>query len=136
MSKPTLAASAAVFRDGKVLIARRVQPPGLWSLPGGRIEKGESPEQAAQREVYEETGVDCETVGFAGQREVIQHDESGAVRRKFIVLAFAARWVAGEAQPGLEASDVAWVKPEKLSNYPLTEGLLPIVRSAQRLMQI
>jgi len=136
MSEPTLAASAAVFRGGKVLIARRVQPPGLWSLPGGRIEKGESPEEAAQREVYEETGIDCETVGFAGQREVMQRDESGTVRRKFVVLAFAARWVGGEARPGLEASAVAWVEPEKLSAYPLTEGLLPIVLSAQRLMQI
>lgn len=134
MREPTLAASAAVFRGGKVLIARRVKPPGLWSLPGGRIEKGERAEKAAEREVYEETGVECETVGLAGQRQVILRDQSGAIRGKFLIISFAARWVGGEARPGPEASAVEWVEPEKLSAYELTEGLLPIVLSAQRLV--
>jgi len=64
-----LAASAAVFRDGKVLIARRVKPPTLWSLPGGRVEKNENPNDAAERELYEETGVVAEILGLAGRRQ-------------------------------------------------------------------
>jgi len=134
LREPTFAASAAVFRGGKVLIARRVKRPRLWSLPGGRIERGERAEKAAEREVFEETGVRCETVGLAGQREVILRDQSGTIRGNFLIIAFAARWVGGEARPGPEASAVEWVEPEKLSAYELTEGLLPIVLSAQRLV--
>jgi 8-oxo-dGTP diphosphatase len=130
-----LAASAAVFRDGKVLIARRVKPPALWSLPGGRVEKNEDPNDAAERELYEETGVVAEILGLAGQREVILRDEHGERAGKYVVLAFAARWLTGEAKPGPEASAVAWVEPSELSQYELTEGLIPIILSAQRIAQ-
>jgi 8-oxo-dGTP pyrophosphatase MutT (NUDIX family) len=68
---PTLAASAACFRDGKVLIAKRIKPP-LWSLPGGRIEPGETPEAAAARELMEETGVTAEIVAGGGAREGVR----------------------------------------------------------------
>jgi ADP-ribose pyrophosphatase YjhB (NUDIX family) len=128
---PTLAASAACFKGGKVLIAKRIRPP-LWSLPGGRIEPGETPEAAAARELLEETGVEAEIVGLAGEREVVLNDENGSAR--FRIFAYAARWRAGEAAPGPEAAEVAWVEPEELSGYPTTEGLLLIVREARRLV--
>ncbi len=130
------AASAAVFRDGKVLIARRVKPPALWSLPGGRVEKNEDPKEAAERELYEETGVEAEILGLAGQREVTLRDERGEIAGKYVILAFAARWLAGEAKPGPEASEVAWVEPDKLTGFKMTEGLLPIILTAQRIVQI
>lgn len=132
---PTLAASAAVFRDGKVLIARRVAPPALWSLPGGRLERGETPEQAAERELFEETGVKAEIVGPAGEREVTLRDNSGTVTGRYRIFAFAARWRGGEATPGLEASAVAWVRPDEIAAYKVTEGLLPIVLEAERLVK-
>jgi len=130
---PTLAASAACFRDGKVLIAKRITPP-LWSLPGGRIEPGESPEQAAQRELMEETGIEAEIVALAGEREVVLKDEGGGIAARFRIFAYAARWRAGEAKPGPEASEVLWVDPEALSGYKTTEGLLPIVMEAKRIL--
>jgi 8-oxo-dGTP pyrophosphatase MutT (NUDIX family) len=130
---PTLAASAACFRDGKVLIAKRIRPP-LWSLPGGRIEPGETPEAAAKRELMEETGVEAEIVALAGEREVILKDEGGGVAARFKIFAYAARWRAGEAKPGPEASEVAWVEPAALSAYKTTDGLLPIVLEAERIV--
>lgn len=133
--EPILAASAAVFRDGKVLIARRVAPPALWSLPGGRIEKGESPAQAAERELYEETGVEADIVGPAGECEVIVKDKSGAATGRYLIYAFAARWRGGEAKPGLEASAVEWVAPGEIASYKVTDGLLPIVLAAERLIK-
>lgn len=134
--EPILAASAAVFRDGKVLITRRAAPPALWSLPGGRIEGGETPEQAAQRELFEETGVEAEIVGPAGEREVTLTDKHGTVTGRYRIFAFAARWRAGEATPGLEASAVEWVEPGEISSYRVTEGLLPIVLAAERLVKM
>lgn len=133
MSVPvTLAASAACFRGGKVLIAKRIKP-SLWSLPGGRIEAGETPEQAAIRELFEETGVTAKIVALAGESEVIRKDKSGAVIARFHISAYAARWVAGEAEPGPEAAEVAWVTPEEIAAYDSTEGLLPIVLKAKHL---
>ena len=130
---PTLAASAACFRGGKVLIAKRIKPP-LWSLPGGRIEPGETPEAAAMRELLEETGVEAEIVALAGEREVVLKDEGGGIAARFKIFAYAARWRAGEAAPGPEATEVAWVAPEEIAAYNATEGLLPIVMEAKRLV--
>lgn len=131
--EPTLAASAACFRGGKVLIARRIKP-SLWSLPGGRLEPGETLAEAAMRELFEETGVTAEPVGLAGQTEVIRKDRNGVVIARFQIHAFAARWIAGEAAPGPEAAAVAWVEPEEITAYNATEGLLPIVLEARRLL--
>ena len=127
-TSPILAASAVVFRDGRVLIARRVNSPQLWSLPGGKVEPGETLEQAAIREVREETGVEIEIVGPAGDSEVVL---PGA---RYIIRAFAARWCAAEARPGAEASAVEWVRPEELARYEITEGLAEIVARARELI--
>jgi 8-oxo-dGTP diphosphatase len=130
----TLAASAACFRGGKVLIAKRITPP-VWSLPGGKVENGETPAEAAEREIYEETGVQADIVGLAGEREVILKDKAGAFAGRYRILAFAARWLEGEAKPGPEASEVAWVEPENIASYKTTEGLLAIVLAAQRIVE-
>lgn len=130
----TLAASAACFRGGKVLIAKRIKP-SLWSLPGGRIEAGETPEQAAIRELFEETGVTAEVVGLAGEAEVTRTGKDGEVISRFHISAYAARWIKGEAQPGPEAAEVAWIAPEEIERYAVTEGLLPIVLKAKLLLE-
>jgi ADP-ribose pyrophosphatase YjhB (NUDIX family) len=132
--RPILAASAAVFRGGRVLIARRAKPPHLWSLPGGAVEAGEMPAQAAARELREETGIDAEIVAETGEREVKLRDKSGAVTAHYVIHAFAARWRAGEARPGLEASAVEWIAPEALGRFETTEGLAEIVAAARRIL--
>jgi ADP-ribose pyrophosphatase YjhB (NUDIX family) len=70
LQRPEIAVSAAIFRDGKVLLVRRARPPGkgLHSLPGGRIEFGETIASALHREVMEETGLTVEIIGPAGWR--------------------------------------------------------------------
>ena len=134
--EPTLAASAACFRDGKVLIAKRIKP-SIWSLPGGRVEPGETLAEAAIRELFEETGVVAEALGLAGETEVIRRDKaSGAIIARFHIHAFAARWKAGEAKPGPEAAAVAWIAPREIAAYDTTEGLLPIVQEAARIAGI
>jgi ADP-ribose pyrophosphatase YjhB (NUDIX family) len=136
-SRPILAASVAVFRDGKVLLAARTKPPGpaLFSLPGGLVEVGETLQEAALRELDEEVAVRAEIVGFAGHVEVIQRDSSGAVERHFVVNAFAARWISGEPQTGPEAQAVLFADPEQLGSLNTTPGLGPIVRRARDLVE-
>ena len=93
---PQLAVSAAIFRDDKVLLVRRARSPakGVYSLPGGRVEFGESMHTALHREVDEETGLKIEILGLAGWREVLPSDS--ATGGHYVILSFAARWVARE----------------------------------------
>ncbi len=131
-ARPYLAVSAAIFRDGRLLIVRRARPPahGLFTLPGGVVELGETLEQAVIREVREETGVTVEPVALAGYREVIARDAAGRIERHFVILPFAARWIAGEIALNEELAEARWLKPSELSGLATTEGLVEIVAAA------
>src|SRR5262249_21760893 len=114
--RPYLAVSAAIIRDDRVLIVRRARPPahGLFTLPGGVVEAGETLFEAVLREVFEETALTIEPVGLAGHREVIVRDTDGRVQRHFVILPFAARWIAGEPRLNEELAEAHWMRPSDL----------------------
>jgi mutator protein MutT len=132
--RPYLAVSAAIIREGRVLIARRAKgaSTGAFTLPGGVVEAGETLHQAIIREVREETGIAVEPIALAGQREFITRDADGRVSRHFVILCFACRWLAGEGTPLLEElSELRWLEPSEISGLKTTtEGLAEIVASA------
>jgi ADP-ribose pyrophosphatase YjhB (NUDIX family) len=130
--RPYLAVSAVVVRDGEFLAVRRARPPmqGLFTLPGGGVEAGESLAEAVCREVREETGLITEAVALAGYREVITRDDAGRVQRHFVILSFAARWVAGEPRLNEELLEARWMRPAGLPQLSTTEGLAEIVAAA------
>jgi 8-oxo-dGTP diphosphatase len=134
--RPFLAASIAVFRNGKVLLGARTQLPAahVFSLPGGVVETGETLEEAALRELFEETGVTAKIIGFAGHTQVIEHDEEQKVRRHFVVATFAAHWIAGEGTPSAEAPQVLWADPHALGDLPVTPNLQNILSAACNLL--
>ncbi len=132
-NRPYLAVSAAIIRDGRVLVARRAKgaSTGLYTLPGGVVEAGETLREAVVRETAEETGITIEPVALAGQREFITRDADGKVSRHFVILCFAARWLAGEGKPQIEElSELRWLRPAELSTLKTTEGLADIVAAA------
>ena len=130
--RPYLAVSAAIVRDGKILVVRRARAPahGLYSLPGGVVEVGETLEEAVTREVREETGMTIEPVALAGFREAIVRDAESRVERHFIILCFAARWRAGEVLLNEELDEARWLEPAELATLPTTAGLAQIVAEA------
>ena len=131
---PQLAVSAAIFRAGKVLLVRRARSPakGFYSLPGGRVEFGESLHQALTREVDEETGLAIEIAGLAGWREVLP-STGGAGH--YLIMSFAARWVAREPLLNEELDDFCWLPPDNLGDLKLTGSLEEVIQSAQRLIR-
>jgi 8-oxo-dGTP diphosphatase len=136
-ARPFLAVSAAIVRAGQVLVVRRARMPadGLFSLPGGVVEIGETLVQAVMREVAEETALTIEPVGLAGYREAIARDRDDRVERHFVILPFAARWLAGEPVLNEELSEARWLRPAELAGLPTTPGLAEIVASAFGLLR-
>src|SRR5262245_45446575 len=130
--RPFLAVSAAIVRDGKILVVRRARPPanGIYTLPGGVVEVGETLTEAVTREVLEETGLVIEPVALAGFREAIARDGADRVERHFVILCFAARWQAGEPVLNEELSEAHWLDPAELTSLPTTPGLADIVTAA------
>jgi ADP-ribose pyrophosphatase YjhB (NUDIX family) len=130
--RPFLAVSAAIIRDGKVLVVRRARKPALnlYTLPGGAVELGETLHDSVIREVREETQLTIEPVALAGTRDVIVRDAQQRIERHFVILCFAARWLAGEPRLNEELDDARWLKPAELAGLKTTDGLAEIVASA------
>jgi ADP-ribose pyrophosphatase YjhB (NUDIX family) len=135
--RPFLAVSAAIVRAGQVLVVRRARAPaaGLFSLPGGVVEIGETLTQALIREVREETSLAIEPVALVGFREAIARDRDERIERHFVILPFAARWLAGEIKLNEELSEARWLDPAELSGLPTTPGLAEVVTAAFKRLQ-
>jgi len=131
-TRPFLAVSAAILRDGKVLVVRRAREPArkLYTLPGGVVEVGETLAEAVKREVREETALEVEPLALAGEREVIARDAQGRTQRHFVILSFACRWLAGEPALSEELDEAHWLTPSELAGLATTEGLAEIVDAA------
>lgn len=130
--KPVLAASIAVFREGRVLLAQRAKAPGfgLYSLPGGRVEPGETMQEAVLRELREEVGLSATITGFVDHVEHIEHGEDGALRAHAVIVAFAGEWSSGEPVLSDEVSDIRWVNPLAPDDLPMTKRLPEILARA------
>lgn len=133
---PRAAASAAVLRGDAVLLVERGKgaAAGLWSLPGGHIEPGETAAAAALREVAEETGVAADVVALAGVHDVILRSDGGELRAHYVLAVYAARWRAGEARALTEVRDARFVRLADLGVYRLTDGAQGLIARAAELV--
>ncbi|MFJ9444465.1 NUDIX hydrolase [Kitasatospora sp. NPDC101235] len=135
------AASVVVVDDaGRVLLQRRTDN-GMWALPGGRMDIGESLAGCGVRETREETGIDVEITGIVGTytdpRHVFAYDD-GEVRQEFSIC-LLARPLGGELQVSDESHEVAWFTPAETDRLPMVasirkrladwrSGAIPVVR--------
>ena len=138
---PRCAASAAVFRGSTVLLVQRGKGAlrGLWSLPGGHIEPGETARAAAVREVAEETSVEAEIAGLVDVHDVIVRGGDGALIAHYLIAVFCGRWLAGEPEPGadeLAARFVPIAHIDDAAHYRLTDGAAALIHRAWAQLQL
>jgi len=126
---PVVGVGAVVVQDGKALIVKRRHEPrkGEWSLPGGRVELGESLHDAARREIKEETGLDVD-VGPLVEAFDRVHRLDGRVRYHFVILDYLCVPTGGELTAGDDAEDVAWVAAEELEAYGVNAYAAAVIR--------
>ena len=125
-ARPEVAVGALAVDHGRLLCIRRGHGPGagLWSLPGGRVEAGETLHEAVVREVMEETGLEVVVDHFVGYVERIGEGYH------FVILDFGVSLLEPDADPvaGDDAAEAAWVPFDDLGNLRLVDGLYDFLR--------
>ena len=116
-ARPLVGVGVIVLRGPEVLLIRRARDPGrgTWALPGGAQRLGETVEQAARRELREETGLEVGDLHLAGYVDAIHPDPQGRSRFHYTILDLAASWRGGEPTPGDDASEAAFVRHDLLA---------------------
>ena len=125
-----MAVGAVVFRDDRVLLVRRGRAPsrGLWAVPGGAVEAGETLAAAAEREVREETGVIVRAGRPVHAFDVISRGAGGEIEHHYVVVDLIADYVAGEPNAADDAVDAAWVRIEELGALAVSDETARLVR--------
>ncbi len=135
---PRCAASAVILRDGDVLLMQRAKGTftGLWTLPGGHIEPGETAREAARREVNEETLVEAEILGLIDVHDVIARTAEGGIAAHYLLAVFHGRWRAGEPQAASDSRASRFVPLAEIDTLPMTDGAQAFIRRALELQSL
>jgi ADP-ribose pyrophosphatase YjhB (NUDIX family) len=130
---PMVGIGIVLLRGETVLLIKRGRPPaaGEWSLPGGAQELGETAEEAARRELLEETGLTVGALTLIAHVDSIHHDEGGRVQYHYTILDFCAEYTGGEALAGGDVMQVAWVHPWDFDSYNLWSEARRVISLAQ-----
>jgi 8-oxo-dGTP diphosphatase len=128
---PRVAVGAVVFKDNKVLLIRRAKPPakGLWAIPGGSVNLGETLQQAAERETLEETNLTIQATKPVFTFEVIEKDDNNQVRFHYVIIDLVADYISGVPLPGDDADEVRWVSSKELKNLDINPRTLKVLNS-------
>jgi len=128
--RPRAAAGAIVFKENRVLLVLRGQPPAekMWAVPGGSVELGETLQQAAEREVYEETGIVIQAGEPVFTFDSIVRDDSGQIQFHYVIVDLIADYVSGEPKAGDDALDARWVSAQEMKSLNVNSKTKELLR--------
>lgn len=120
--QPVVGVGGVVIDDGRALLIRRGAEPlrGQWSIPGGRLELGETIAEGVRRELLEETGLEVRVLDLIEVFERVFRDDDGRLRYHYVILDYLCEGFAGTPRPGGDATDVAFASEDELARYNLT----------------
>jgi 8-oxo-dGTP diphosphatase len=127
--RPVVGVGAVVIRDGKILLVKRGIAPskGLWAIPGGALDLGETLQQAAEREILEETGVVIRARKPIYAFDFFERSGDGRIRFHFVIVDLAADYISGEVRGADDALDARWLAPADLDHLPVSENTLKLL---------
>ena len=128
--QPHVAVGAIVFKDNQVLLVRRGKPPArdLWAIPGGSVEIGETLQRAAEREIFEETGITIHALEPVFTFDYIERDESGCARFHYVIVDLTAEYVRGEPRAGDDAADARWVSSQEMATLKISSKTCQLLK--------
>ena len=128
---PLVAVGAVVFKNNCVLLVRRGQAPseGLWAIPGGSVEIGETLQEAAEREILEETGIKIRAGKPIYTFDVIDRDQDGKIRFHYVIIDLAADYVSGEPAAGDDAAEARWVSVHEVNALAVSPPTLNLLKT-------
>ncbi len=118
---PRVAVGALVIRAEAVLLVKRGKAPsdGKWAIPGGSVELGETLQQAAEREIFEETGIHIRAAEPVYTFDFIEHDKHSDIRFHYVIVDLEAEYLSGKPKPGDDADQAAWIPFAKLKGLDM-----------------
>ena len=119
-----------VHRRGRVLLVKRRNPPneGKWALPGGLVELGEAVQDAAIREIKEETGLAVRIEGLLDVQTDLHTDERSRIEYHYVLVDYLARPVSGSIRLNSESSDSGWFTRGQLGRLAMSRGTKAVLR--------
>ena len=135
--KPVVGVGAVIIKEGKIALIKRGNEPsrGKWTIPGGLVELGESPDRAVVRETKEETGLDVDNPTLMDVVSNVDLDEKGKVKYHYVIIDYLVHVKAGTAQASSDAVELRWAPLNEVEGYDLTASFRVFFRNKREKLE-